>query len=278
MSIYGRAANRVRVIAAGLFICGAVTSASYASTPDGTLGREPDAKREQVSAVTNSSEDFLGDVNRDDVVQHLKESLTSEAIQNFGLFVYVNKSGTGPHAQRMYVFEKTEGGELALRYDWPVSTGRERLETDAHGHLQSTATPQGFYQLDPARLYSEHVSGQWDEPMPYAMFFNWAPNGRKTGLAIHGTSEEESRLLGTPASAGCVRLSQDNARTLFDLVRTQFRSPVVPKLAYLDGETNVSSRGTFLHDRDGRLQVQDGYSVLVAIDEYDGESQTTAQR
>lgn len=230
--------------------------------------REPAASQEHVSEL----EDATGSQSIDDVASHLKQSLTSEAFDSFDLFVYVDKAATGPFAQHMYVFQKNDQGGLGLLYDWPVSTGRDATETDAHGHLQSTYTPRGFYELDADRLYEDHTSGQWDEPMPYAMFFNWKPNGHKTGLAIHGTGNEGETELGKPASAGCVRLSLENAHTLFDLIRTKFRSPATPQLAYLDGGTDTSSEGLLLHDSDGRLQTADGYSVIVAIDNYDGES------
>ena len=54
-------------------------------------------------------------------------------------------------------------------------------------------------------------SRQWDNaPMPHAVFFT------KDGHAIHGTLEV--KRLGKPASHGCVRLSPENAATLFALV------------------------------------------------------------
>jgi hypothetical protein len=54
-------------------------------------------------------------------------------------------------------------------------------------------------------------SRQWDNaPMPHAVFFT------KDGHAIHGTYE--LKRLGKPASHGCVRLSPENAATLYALV------------------------------------------------------------
>src|SRR5437764_868031 len=78
------------------------------------------------------------------IAQRLNDSLSRDMFGNFNLFIYIDKAERGPFAQRMFVFEKT-GGNLALLYDWPVSTGRETLERDAHGHLQSTITPVGYY-------------------------------------------------------------------------------------------------------------------------------------
>ena len=96
-------------------------------------------------------------------------------------------------AQRMTVF--LDGVE---RYHWAVSTGRPAY-----------ATPSGSYT---ARSMNEiWYSKQWDNaPMPHAVFFT------KEGHAIHGTNEV--KRLATPASHGCVRLSPQNAATLYALV------------------------------------------------------------
>lgn len=227
------------------------------------------------SGVANSISAGPNDAQIDSVAQRLKASLSPDLLENFGLFVYVDKAEQGPLSQRMYVFERTSTGDLALLYDWPVSTGRERIERDAHGHVQYSGTPLGYFELDPKRFFVDHDSSQYNEPMPYAMFFDWKPGGHKTGLAIHGTSDENLDALGSPASAGCVRLSIDNAHTLFDLVRTEFRAPT-PKLAYLDGQTGVSSEGLLVHAQDGSLERTDGYSVLVLVDDFSGEERISS--
>jgi hypothetical protein len=85
------------------------------------------------------------------------------------------------------------------RYIWEVSTG-----------LAGYDTPSGTYT---ARSMNEiWYSKEWDDaPMPHAIFFT------KRGHAIHGT--DETKKLGGPASHGCVRLSPENARALFALVK-----------------------------------------------------------
>ena len=84
------------------------------------------------------------------------------------------------------------------RYHWSVSTG-------APGH----STPSGTYTA--SSMNEIWYSKQWDNaPMPHAIFFT------KEGHAIHGTNEV--RRLGKPASHGCVRLSPQNAATLYALV------------------------------------------------------------
>ena len=87
------------------------------------------------------------------------------------------------------------------RYVWPVSTGRPGYDT-----------PNGTYH--PFRMEADHFSKEWDDaPMPHSLFFT------KIGHAIHGTVYENR--LGTPASHGCVRLSQAHASTLYALVEEQ---------------------------------------------------------
>jgi hypothetical protein len=84
---------------------------------------------------------------------------------------------------------------------WPVSSG-----------VPSHETPNGTFRA--FRMEADHFSKEWDDaPMPHSIFFT------KIGHAIHGT--DASRHLGMPASHGCVRLSKENAATLYALVEQQ---------------------------------------------------------
>lgn len=84
-------------------------------------------------------------------------------------------------------------------YTWPVSTAR-----------QGKVTPTGVFRGQ--SLSRHHRSSLYDNaPMPYAIFF-------RGNYAIHGT-DQVSRL-GSPASAGCVRLHPDHAAVLFDLTKS----------------------------------------------------------
>jgi hypothetical protein len=95
--------------------------------------------------------------------------------------------------QKMTVF--LDGAE---KYDWPVSTGRAGYSTPS-GTYTATSMNEIWY------------SKQWDNsPMPHSIFF------RKDGHAIHGSYEVKT--LGTPVSHGCVRISPENAATLYALV------------------------------------------------------------
>ena len=125
-------------------------------------------------------------------------------------------------AQKMTV---TVDGED--RYTWPISTGRPGYDT-----------PSGEFQ--PFRMERDHFSQEWDDaPMPNSIFFT------KIGHAIHGTFE--ARNLGRPASHGCVRLSTQNAATLFALIKEE---GVFNTRVRLTGETPKFEEPVARRDRD----------------------------
>lgn len=85
------------------------------------------------------------------------------------------------------------------KYVWPVSTGRAGYSTPS-GTYTATSMNEVWY------------SKEWDNsPMPHSIFF------MKDGHAIHGSYEVKT--LGKPVSHGCVRISPENAATLFALVK-----------------------------------------------------------
>lgn len=204
-------------------------------------------------------------------VLRLKAGLSQEMLNHFDLFLYVSKASRGPLAQRMYVFRKEGDEDLALLYDWAASTGREQQEISPRGRRAFTATPRGYYQIDPQRMYRSYQSYNWDQPMPHAMFFNWERRGRQTGLAIHAANEKSLKKLGRRASAGCVQLSPQNAESLFNLIRADYRGQV-PRFAYNAESRTMSNDGAFLHDSKGRLKMTEGYRVLVFIEDYGGKN------
>jgi len=209
------------------------------------------------------------------VAVHFRQSLTKEMLDNFELFLFVSKADRGSAAQRMYVFQKQTSGDLVMLYNWPVSTGRELVEMAPNGTLQPSYTPAGYYELDPKRMFVHHVSGQWRQPMPFAMFFNWEKNGYQTGLAIHGADGADVGLLGTRSSAGCVRIAPENARILFSLIKNDYKG-LMPKFAYDKRTATMSNQGVLVHGTDGRLEMTDGYKVLVFIENYGGENVVAA--
>lgn len=103
------------------------------------------------------------------------------------VFIHIDKSD-----QRMYVETPLE------TYEWDVSTGRKGYRT-----------PTGQFQ--PYRMTKMHYSRKYDNaPMPHSIFFHG-------GYAIHATDAVDK--LGRPASHGCIRLSPQNAKWLYNLVK-----------------------------------------------------------
>ncbi|MGA7387023.1 MAG: L,D-transpeptidase [Pseudolabrys sp.] len=132
------------------------------------------------------------------------------------IMIIIDKS-----AQKMTV---TVNGEE--RYIWPVSTGRSGYDT-----------PSGEFQ--PFRMERDHYSQEWDDaPMPNSIFFT------KIGHAIHGTFE--ARNLGRAVSHGCVRLSIQNAATLYALVKEE---GALNTRVRLTGEAPKGDDAVARHDR-----------------------------
>ena len=88
-------------------------------------------------------------------------------------------------------------------YSFDIVTGREGKETGP-----------GRYQI--FRKHEKYTSKTYGSEMPYTMFFT------KDGKAIHGTqmatlrSYLHSYLTESVGSQGCVGLTDDNAKALFD--------------------------------------------------------------
>jgi lipoprotein-anchoring transpeptidase ErfK/SrfK len=203
----------------------------------------------------------------------LSDKLTAEMVGHFDLILYVSKANSGPLAQHMVVFRNSEG-VLTPIHDWKVSTGREQDEISPRGRSTFTATPRGFYEFDPDRMYRTYHSWNWDRDMPHAMFFNWERRGVQTGLAIHAATGEDIAKLGNRASAGCVHLAPENATLLYHLV--QGHEGRVPRFAYNADTETMSNSGNFMHDRKGLLKMTEGYRVLVMIDDYAGADRLAA--
>ncbi|HEY7977420.1 MAG TPA: L,D-transpeptidase family protein [Rhizomicrobium sp.] len=246
----------------------------YSLAPQATQPIAPKAPAQLAPPPINDHPPSAAELAR--VTQHFRSSLTREMLANFELFLYVSKADHGVAAQRMYVFQKQDSGDLVLLHNWPASTGREMVEYAPNGTKAPSFTPAGYYELDPKRMYVHHVSGQWQQPMPYAMFFNWEDHGYQTGLAIHGADgAEDISLLGTRASAGCVRIAPENARVLFSLIKNDYKG-LMPKFAYDKRTATMSNQGVLLHNTDGNLQMAEGYKVLVFIENYGGENVVAA--
>jgi len=120
------------------------------------------------------------------------------------------------------------------KYHWPVSTGRAGYSTPS-GTYTATSMNEIWY------------SKQWDNsPMPHSIFF------MKDGHAIHGSYEVKN--LGKPASHGCVRISPENAATLYALVKENGLDNTQVVL------TGVTPGGEFRYAQVARAQEGSGWA------------------
>ncbi len=95
--------------------------------------------------------------------------------------------------------EMTVDDDFGTVYTFEVSTGRSGY-----------GTPTGDFR--PIRMHDMWYSSKYENsPMPWSIFFYG-------GYAIHGTTD--LKHLGQVASHGCVRLDPQNAKLLYDLVKS----------------------------------------------------------
>ena len=112
---------------------------------------------------------------------------------------------TGPDARKIEIVidKKTQrmvvyvGGQK--RHEFVVSTGRAGF-----------TTPSGTFR--PSSMHKMAISVKYgNTPMPHTIFFT------RVGHAIHATTAVKQ--LGRVASHGCIRLSPENAKLLYQLVQ-----------------------------------------------------------
>ncbi|MES3039397.1 MAG: L,D-transpeptidase [Bdellovibrionota bacterium] len=139
----------------------------------------------------------------------LPEDLTAEKCfrETCKVWVRINRA-----EQRFYLYI-----DAIQTYEWLTSTG----SPDSPEFI----TPAMDTHPD-GRIYDAYTSTLYPEGdymglgnMPYAVFV-------KDGWAIHGTPEGNWPLLGSPVSAGCIRLHPDNAFIFNRLVREWGRRKV----------------------------------------------------
>ena len=115
-----------------------------------------------------------------------------------------------------------QAAEVRIRVD--LSSQRLSMEVDgssqvfkiSSGLAPEHATPGSGKCFRPDFMESMHYSSLYNKaPMPNSVFFNG-------NIAMHGT--EAVKLLGQPASHGCVRLSKADSRTIFEAVLAHGRA------------------------------------------------------
>ena len=89
--------------------------------------------------------------------------------------------------------------------------GVKKVFKISSGLAPEHGTPGSGKCFAPDFMETMHYSSLYNKaPMPNSIFFNG-------NIALHGTEAE--KLLGQPASHGCIRLSKADAKTLFDIVK-----------------------------------------------------------
>ena len=156
----------------------------------------------------------------------------SELDGRYTVALYVNAAGSGPWRQRMWVLHRDAVGgawRLAMwdeehwkkqklapgevpSYSWPVSTGRYY-----RGDPFSGPTPTGVFALDERKW--RYGRGYTAPGMIHTMYIDFHyDNGRRSGVAFHGTLPGRYRRLGSIDSHGCIRMKQVNAAAVFDRI------------------------------------------------------------
>lgn len=242
--------------------------------------RVHDVERRQTATELSIAkvDDPMLQMDLNPVEARLRAKVPAELIGYFDLYLYVSKATNdkGDWAQKLFVLakDKEQQGALTLLHHWKVSTGLETPMPSPSGKMLGTNTPEGIFKLDRYRFHQDYTSNQWQSPMPYAMFFDWQIDGRQSGLALHGTDAEGAKVLGQRASHGCIRLSTDNAKTLFELIQANYRGRV-PKFRVNPDSGTMSTAGVLSRDDDGNVRMAPGYKVLVFIEDFGGPSVDT---
>ncbi|HEY1630172.1 MAG TPA: L,D-transpeptidase [Rhizomicrobium sp.] len=201
------------------------------------------------------------DAQADQVGERLRSRVPSAAMRYFDVVLYVSKAGEGPWAQHMFVFHRADDGSLVYEQNFPVSTGRERHEK------YFTSTPTGLFELDPARFEPMHYSHRWHgAPMAWAMFLDYTLHNHEVGIALHSAGPHIADL-GHRASGGCVRLPPEKASELYHRFQASERG-MVPVWAFNGGTT--SNMGEMARGPSGQPLLQEGYKVLLVIEDYPG--------
>lgn len=190
--------------------------------------------------------------------------VTPELLQHYELILFVNKSKSGPFAQRLIWLKPGDPQDRTKPWEatkiWKISTGRERQEKEAF-----TTTPPGIFNLHPTRQIKDYRSRLYKgAKMPYSVFLDYRTLTRKGyGIAFHATGA--TGQLGSRASGGCIRLRMKNARNLFETLRSDYRGRVPVMEMAADGKWNLEGR--MAYDERGLPIMINGLKALVIIEE-----------
>jgi hypothetical protein len=109
--------------------------------------------------------------------------------------------------------DSVEGAQTLRAYHYGVLVKEVSISTGKWGH----ATPVGYFRpiyTNHMRIYKDYFSGAYSgSPMKWAVFFNG-------GIALHSTTKSQYKNLGKRASAGCIRMTMEDAKEINELIRS----------------------------------------------------------
>lgn len=145
--------------------------------------------------------------NKDKTVIIVHEGLSNEYLE---VFTQTGDTQSPENLQPVKIFKDPATGEM-------VNTAA--VSTAGVFNGRRYVTPTGDFAFD--YFQTMHYSKAYnDAPMPFAMFFN-------SGIAIHGITPSEFKMLGRPASHGCVRTNTPNAEALFKYITPEKKANAV---------------------------------------------------
>jgi hypothetical protein len=264
-----------------------------------------------VAANSELGMDYLENLTPRKGVAFIKPS---EVHSSYQMIIYINTATSGDGRQKMWVLERDNSGEattshtgltangtviddqprqpwrLALwdkkfwkkkgwteveaipPYSWPVSTGRKYA-----GDGRSGPTPLGIFNIDDRKY--RHKKGWYAPGMIHAMFIDLHyKSGRRSGVAMHGTTSGKYRLLGRADSHGCIRMHQTNALSLFKRVHGEKSKKNLSEAnplwgtmpRYFKNQSSDQKRrtayvrdGSYLVSEEGELLTKDGLQILM---------------
>jgi lipoprotein-anchoring transpeptidase ErfK/SrfK len=165
----------------------------------------------------------------------------------FPVVILINKSEQGPSSQSLKVYHRG-----ALAYEFDVSTGREQWENAKSGKKYFSVTSTGWFA--PTRTYEKYFSKTWQAQMNYSVFFYG-------GLAIHATTPDHYRDLGSRASGGCVRLKEKNAKLVYDLILSEGKGDVPV----------FSQTGKIKKNLLGKVSLARGWNTIIIVEDNPAE-------
>ena len=189
----------------------------------------------------------------------LKAGLNQDMLNNFDLFLYVSKAKRGPLAQRLYVFRRKAAKTWRWSMTGPHPPGANGRKLSPRGRRAFTATPPGYYQIDPQRMYRSYHSSIGISPCPMPCSSTGSARGGRPALPFMPPAARSLEKLGQPRQR---RLRASVARECRDTLQSYPRglSGTVPRFAYNPENRTTSNDGAFharpqrAADDGGRLQ------------------------